>query len=238
MRKMLLLLVVLGGCAQDARLPASYFAEGAHVLAPGEASLTAAGGGAYGSIGEGIGGGARVRVGIGDGQEVGVEAGAEALKVQGDECVADCDSWANEVVPTQTIYAYSAMGTWKRALSDNLAMVVGLGLSEHDSPAGFEDTDYYGHSVDSSLALIGSHMLSRRLDFYAGGRIALAVPYGPRDQVATDVIGGNFAAGFDYAMFDRLHVFVEAGPRLISEGNDSWIPWISAEGVTGLTLRL
>src|SRR5438045_803225 len=87
----MLLLLPLVGCASEARLPASYFAEGGNTLRRGEVSVTAAAGAAATADGKGGGGGARVRVGLGNDQEVGIEAAGVRIDAPGEHCSVACE---------------------------------------------------------------------------------------------------------------------------------------------------
>jgi hypothetical protein len=236
MRNLLMLLVVVTGCSQDARLPASYFAEGAQVLDPGHVSITGAAGGGASFNGEAAGASARVRVGIGDNQEIGVEASAEALRVPGDTCFFGCDS--SDVDSRETLEAYTALASWKLGLSPHLALIVNGGIGKHDALTSEAFNDYFGHSVDGAAGLVWSHPLAEATDVYLGGRIALAVPYGPRSNDATDVVGANAAVGLDHSFARSLHGYVEGGPRLMFEGEDAWVPNLGVEAVAGFRITL
>ncbi|HEY3801608.1 MAG TPA: hypothetical protein VGL61_03340 [Kofleriaceae bacterium] len=236
MRKMLLLLVILGGCAQDARLPASYFAEGAHVLDPGQVSVTGAAGGGASVWGEAAGASGRVHVGIGDNQEIGVEASAEELRVPADRCFFGCDS--SETNAMETLAAYSALASWKLGLTPNLALIAEGGVGKHDLVSGDAANDYFGHSVDGAFGLVFSRPISKETDVYLGGEVALAVPYGPRSTDATSVVGATAAVGLDHAFEHSLHGFVEGGGRLMFEGEDAWIPNLAIDGVAGIRIIL
>jgi hypothetical protein len=236
MRKLLISFVVLTGCSQDARLPASYFAEGAQVLDPGHVSVTGAAGGGATFNGEAAGASARVRVGIGDNQEIGIEASAEELRVPADTCFFGCDS--SEENTKETLEAYTAIASWKLGLSPHLALIVNGGVGKHDSLTSNAVNDYFGHSIDGAAGLVWSHPLSATTDVYLGGRIALAVPYGARSMDATDVIGANAAVGLDHAFARALHGFVEGGPRFMFEGEDAWVPNLGVDGVAGFRITL
>jgi len=235
MRKFLISLVVLTGCSQDARLPASYFAEGASVLDPGHVSVTGAAGGGATLNGEAAGASARVRVGIGDNQEIGIEASAEELRVPADTCFFDCDSSENT---NETLAAYTAMASWKLGLSPHLALIVNGGIGKHDALTSDAVNDYFGHSIDGAAGLVWSRPLSDTTDVYLGGRVTVAVPYGPRSMDATNVVGANAAVGLDHAFATSLHGYIEGGPRVMVEGEDAWWPNLGVDGVAGIRLTL
>jgi hypothetical protein len=236
MRKLLISFAVLAGCSQDARLPASYFAEGASVLDPGHVSVTGAAGGGATFNGEAAGASARVRVGIGDNQEFGVEASAEELRVPGDTCFFGCDG--SEVDTKETLEAYTAIASWKLGLSPHLALIVNGGIGKHDSLTSDAVNDYFGHSIDGAVGLVWSHSLTDTTDVYLGGRVALAVPYGARSMDASNVVGANAALGLDHAFAKSLHGYIEGGPRLMLEGEDAWWPNLGVDGVAGFRVTL
>jgi hypothetical protein len=239
MRKLLVILAVtIAGCAQDARLPASYFAEGSRVLAPGQVSVTAVGGaGVTTNGGAAAGYGARVRVGVGGDQEVGVEAASTTLDVVTGVCVDDCGTEDDN--QTERIRSTSAQASWKIRVAPQLALIAELGASHHTAIDGQQVGDYYGTSIGGSLALVTSRPITSTVDFYAGGRVAFELPIGPDNSTeAFDAVAVTGAFGFDAAMTDRLHLYVEAGPRAVMEGADQYVPWLSLVGVGGLRLTL
>jgi hypothetical protein len=228
-------LALLAGCTYEARLPPSFFAEGAGVLAPGQASVTAVAGGGTDLQGAAVGAGARVRVGIGDDQEVGVEATAMDVKAEASECIVDCGG--EDDTTYETIRSYSGTASWKYRFAPHAAFIAGLGMSDHQALDGTTG-DYYGRSITGSIALVGSRPISSTFDFYFGGRLSVAAPIGaePDDAAAAYALSGAF--GLDSAVSDHFHLYVEAGPRLMSDGRDGWFPWLTITGVAGVRLVL
>ncbi|HEY1812797.1 MAG TPA: hypothetical protein VGG74_10655 [Kofleriaceae bacterium] len=227
-------LALVAGCTYEARLPPSFFAEGAGVLAPGQTSITAVGGGGTDFSGGAIGGGARVRVGIGDDQEVGVEATAMDVKAETSVCVADCDG---EGTSYETIRAYSGTASWKYHFAPHVALIAGLGMSDHQAIDGTTG-DYFGTSVTGSIAIVASRPLNPSLSFYAGGRLSFAEPIGAEPEEAAAAYAVSGVAGLDNAASDRVHLYLEAGPRLMGEGYDAYFPWLTVAAVAGVRIVL
>ncbi len=237
MRKLLLVSLV-AGCASEARLPASYFAEGGNVLAPGQVAVTGVAGGGATLDGNAVGAGGRVRVGVGDGQEVGIEAAGMVMDSPGEQCWFDCDGYTNTRV---TVQQRSALLSWKSQLRPELAVIVGVGASEHKNVGGdpMSGQDDHGYSYDGSIAVVRSMRLTETIDFYGGARASLALPT-TRDAAtndkATSVIGVSSALGLDTRLSPHLHGYLEAGPRgsiILSDG-----PTFGFSAVAGLGLTL
>lgn len=236
LKSLLLALVCVTGCAAEARLPASYFAEGGTVLAPGQVAITgvAGAGGTLDGTAAGVGG--RVRVGIGDGQEVGIEAAGIEMTSPTSHCAFDC----GDSTPTYaTIRSRSAMLSYKYQLRPELAVITGLGLSEHRDASGavMPDADDHGRSIDASVAVVRSLRLTEGVDFYAGVRAALATPTQAHQNPHASSVGGvTSGLGLDVRLSKQLHGYVEAGPRAMLISNEG--PTLGASAVAGLGLVL
>ena len=232
----LLAVVCLVGCAAEARLPASYFAEGGTVLAPGQVAITGVAGGGATTDGTAVGAGGRIRVGIGDGQEIGIEAAGIEMTSPGNHCAFDCGDYS----PTwSTIRGRSALLSYKYQLRPELAVILGAGMSEHRNAGGdpMPDADDHGRSIDASAAVVRSMRLSQDVDFYAGVRAAAATPTGPNNSAkASSLLGVSSALGLDIRLAGQLHAYLEAGPRSTLIFNDGLTVGLSAVGGLGLVL--
>jgi hypothetical protein len=240
MRKLLILLVVMTGCAAQARLPASYFAELAPALEPGHVSVTgvAGGGAAFDGDGEGFGG--RVRVGIGDHQEVGVEASQLEIDPSREDCNGDTCLANNVPTATYEVRSRSVLATWKQSYGEHYALIAGLGGSEHVALSGNQDPDgdNYGHSIDAALGFVVSGRVHETFNVYAGARATLAVPVGADNSPnASNVIGLTGALGLEDDMGDHVEAFIEGGVLATSDGNDIF-PELGVQAVAGLKLKL
>ena len=241
MRKLVMLLVTMSGCAAQARLPVSYFAEDATALEPGHVSVTGVGGGGMGLNGDGGGIGGRVRVGIGDHQEVGVEASQVDINPSSQECPIDgCDS-SEDPNATYDVRSRSALVTWKQSYGEHVALIGGLGGAEHAAVSGVQDSDgdNYGYSIDAAFGFVVSGHAAEHLEIYGGGRAMLAVPVGPDNSPnASDVVGLTGAIGLATNLGDHMQLFTEAGVLATMDGNDVWFPTFGVDGVVGLKLKL
>ncbi|HEX4453294.1 MAG TPA: hypothetical protein VH143_20625 [Kofleriaceae bacterium] len=241
MRKLVAILVVtMAGCAAQARLPASYFAEDATALDPGHVSLTAVGGGGVNTTGDGGGVGARVRVGIGDAQEVGVEASQIHINAPSQECPIDGCEGNEDPNATFDVRSRSALVTYKRSFGD-IALIGGLGGSEHAAVSGVQDTgaDTYGDSVDGAFGFVVGRHVTKLLEIYGGSRATFAVPVGANNSPnASVVIGLTGAMGLATDLGDHVQLFTEAGALAVMDGNDVWFPRLDADAVVGLKLKL
>ena len=227
------------GCATQARLPASYFAEEAPALDAGHISVTAVGGGGLTTNGDGGGFGGRVRVGIGDHQEVGVEASQVELEPTRDDCQGDTCLSDNVPTATYEIRSRSALVTWKQSYGEHYALVAGLGGSEHVALSGNQDPegDNYGHSLDAALAFIASGRIDETFSVYGGTRAALAVPVGANNSPnASTVVGLTGALGVATHMGDHVQAFVEGG--VLATFDSDILPELGVDAVVGLKLTL
>jgi hypothetical protein len=222
---------VLAGCMGDARLPASYFAETAHVVAPGHVAITAAGGGGgwpgeHSSTGSGVGG--RVRVGIGDDQEVGVEAAERSLHVTDEQFQLFGDNtYTHEQAQT-----YSAALSWKREMSPLLALVGNLGGTSSKG-------DLDGKSVNGSFGVVGSRYVSPGVQPYGGFRVAFGVPIGAQQAKVGTVAGADLAGGFALPLGSQVHLYLELDVHWTMDDDEtSWVPIPSLGGTGGLALEL
>jgi hypothetical protein len=237
MRK-LLLVTLVAGCASEARLPASYFAEGGNVLAPGQVAVTGVAGGGATLDGKAVGAGGRVRVGVGDGQEVGIEAAGMVMDSPGEQCFIDCEGYPDTRV---TVQQRSALLSWKSQLRPELAVIVGVGASEHKNVGGDPRSgqDDHGSSYDGTIAVVRSLRLTETMDFYGGARASFALPTSKdvaTSEKATSVIGVSSALGLDMRLSPHVHGYLEAGPRgsvIFNEG-----PTFGFSAVAGLGLTL
>jgi hypothetical protein len=229
-------LVVLGACASQARLSAPYFAETARVLDPGHVSATAVAGGGATLDGSGVGAGGRVRVGIGGNQEIGIEGSGISLDARAHTCiVADCQPSENT---RQSIRGRGALASWKLGFGRS-ALIAGLGASEHANTGGDMYGDYYGHSVDASLALVGDRPLSGATSLYGGGRATVAVPIGSDNSMdAGNVVGGTLTIGLAADLSRSLRLFTEGGMLLLSAERDRYLPTFGVTAVAGIGMTL
>jgi hypothetical protein len=232
-------LVLVVGCASEARLPASYFAESPKALRPGEVAVTGAAGGGGTLEGAGGGGGARVRVGIGSHQEVGVEAAAIALDSPSHHCSVDCEPGDNS---RYTITGGGAMLSWKLE-REHYSLVAGLGGSAHHRASGdpYPSGDYRGSSVTASLGAITSRPLTDTLTLYGGGRLSAAIPVtAPTMSLPDPLLSTWLGAGLSLPLGERLTLYAEAGPRITGPASDRALveSQLGVTAVAGLGLRL
>jgi hypothetical protein len=197
-------LLSLSACTYEARLPATYFAETSQALAPGRVAITGVAGAGTTAYGVGQGGGGRVRVGVGGDQEIRIEGAVVDLDAPTDGCVIDCPK---ADAGRYTALGWSAAASWKLQRRD-FAWIVSLGADHHrirgeGMPA---DTDR-GNSLDATVGGVKSG----RGPLYFGVRGVLGVPL---DATAPPLIGFSAAVGAMVQLDPRLHVSVEAGPRV------------------------
>jgi hypothetical protein len=217
-------LVLVVGCASEARLPASYFAETARTLPPGHVSVTGAVGGGATFYGYGGGGGARLRVGVGDGTEVGVEA-ARVDRVTSNDCGWDCPS------TTSTLESRSVTVSLKRRLNDRASIIVGGGETQHYLVGGDPNSDDpQGTSIHGSLAVLGTGPLASGIDLYAGVRAIGTMAIDHKFGSAFLSVGGALGLALGRG---PVRFYLEAGPNLLVPSLDSGI-----QGVAGLSLTL
>jgi len=229
--------VIATGCASQARLPASYFAEGGHVLSAGEIGVTAAGGAGTSADGSGTGIGGRARVGVGGGNEVGVEAAQLTLDSPSYHCTFDCGPGDNSRYTTR---ARSVALSWKHSILDNAAIVATVGGAHHDRIAGdpMPAGDYVGTSVNGSLGLIGSHPIGHDVDAYGGLRASAGVPVGATNASNAMILGASTAIGLDVAVTRNLHLYGEASAFATGSEDDDFFPTFGVTAIGGIGVRL
>jgi hypothetical protein len=197
---LLLALALAGaGCSPFVAPAPLLVAETADVLAPGDYSATAVGGGGTAFLdGSGAGGGARLRVGVGSRQEI----GAEALVVYTDT------GGSGERWEGQHIY-YGGKLSWKLGLSPYAALIAGLG----GAVAGT------GPAIGGDLAIIGSTR-GRIVRYYGGARAFFALPVGRRFFDAGGPGGGIMPVhGLFVRVSPAVSVFLENGwPIMLGRG--------------------
>ena len=229
-------LLLLVGCAYEARLPASHFAESATVVPAGHAEISGAVGGGASFYGGGGGASMRARVGVGGGQEVRVEATALDLSSTKHNCTIDCGPSDNtETVATS---AQSALVSWKARIErlSNISVIAGIGASRYDHVD--EGDPRRGRSIDGAFAMIANRRVRPGLDVYGGARLALAVPVGTGAMDVPAVIGAAGAIGLDAKVAEAWHFYAEADPRITVPSDDPLAGDLGVSLVLGLGVEL
>ena len=231
MKRCLLPLVLACGCASEARLPASYFAETSEVLAPGKVAVTAVGGAAQ-IDGAGYGAGARARVGVGGGTEVGVEASSSELHTDNYCGIDDCTDTHSKVA------SHGAMLSVKTRFR-GAAVVAGFGATRHDLAGGDDDpsADLSGTSLDASIGLVGDRPLDRDGAIYFGLRLDGAFPVGANPMSVDPLFSAYGALGYTTTTAP-LRVFAEVGPRYAFLASSYGLGELALQGVVGVRLVL
>jgi hypothetical protein len=174
------------GCTPLLMPPPVHLGETARVLQPGQVSLTAAGGYAFGDWGEGAGGSARVRAGIGYSQEVGVEA-----------TLANASASVNEVRMGGMVGG--AKVSWKAGPARWFAVIAGAGFASSKT----------GNTLGADLAAVASPDWEHWQP-YAGVRGTavhrVSGEYPLRNEQVLTV-----PVGLSYAPSPRWRVFAEGG---------------------------
>lgn len=241
MRRSLLVFVVLTGCAQQARLPAPYFAETGHVLPGGGVAVTAVGGAGFAKTaadsGIAVGGGGRVRVGIGHGQELGVEASQMEITAQDNSCTVICSG----DLATAKVLARSALVSWKTKIGEHTALVTRVGLAQHWTLSGEQpdNPDLYGNTINGSLGIVGTvREASANRNLYVGGNVSYGQPIGPNnDPNAKIVFGTSGVIGIAAKTSEHTRLFLEAGEHFLGTTDGFWSS-VGLSGVVGATFQL
>ncbi len=197
------------GCMPVGRLPATYLAETAPVLKPGEIAVTAVAGAGGDTGGDGHGEGARIRVGIGAHQEIGIEGSTLALHQQSDTGFFD------DSPPTYIdSHAYAAKLSWKAALNDKVSLLAGAGAAY--TTGGVDEAAYKGLSLGADAGFVASAGEIYGITPYAGGRLSLSVELpSSRMSVASDdasTMGfATLSVGVAMPLFSTARLFIEGG---------------------------
>lgn len=197
-RSFLLLLgsLVLTGCAPLSPMIPFHLAETSRVLPAGETGLTLSGGfGQVRGMGDGFGGGVRIRFGLGGGQEFGAEA-TYLSTTNGDTPSVTMPWLGNGNLFSEKI-------SWKIGLSPWLSALAGAG-GTHSAT---------GTALGGDLGLIASpeKPVGEVLP-YVGLRGSLALPADrPADEAGGATRGLFLAVGGMWELEPRFQVFVEGG---------------------------